>query len=516
MVTVTGNTEQVIAIDIGTTGVKTALIDRNGNILARNHVKYPTYHKEKQIEQDPDDWWKACVQSFQSLSEKVARNRLAGIILTGQMQDLIPVSYDAKTNQREHISNAILYSDTRATEETVEIRRLLGEEKLAELTGNIIDETSIPAKLLWLKKNKKEVYSSAQYILLGAHDYISWKLTGKPRCDYTNASTTSLLSIQNNTWAEEILSALGLKTDLLPELVPSQQCDGNLAPDMAELLNLPAGTPVFHGCGDVGSNTVGANAGESGSFSCYLGTSGWIAATTGSVMVNPRTGIFNLRHPDPSKIIQVGPMLTAGGNVDWAINVCFENRSIRDVYKEFNTEASKASPGCRGLVYLPYLAGERSPFKDPEALGCFVGLDTSTRRSDLFRAVLEGVAFGMRSIIEVISKSTGDVPGILTVSGGGARLPVWCQILSDVFECTVQIQENAETAGLLGLVVILGKELGWYSDYSLPPGFLRIKDRYFPEDEKSKTYRALYSVFRDLYPSLKPAFKRLRNIQKTV
>ncbi|MGB9586416.1 MAG: FGGY-family carbohydrate kinase, partial [Anaerolineales bacterium] len=280
----------------------------------------------------------------------------------------------------------------------------------------------------------------------------------------------------------------------------------------------PEGTPVYHGSGDVGSATVGAGAGMPGSISCYLGTSGWIAATALVGFADPKKGIYNLRHPDPSKIIKVGPMLMAGGNVDWAINAIGNCKSGKERYRAFNDEVLAVRSSK--LIYLPYLIGERAPFKDPDARGAFIGIERSTTRGQIYRAILEGVTFAMRSIYETMvtqdNLSIMTDSGLFSLSGGGAKSPIWPQIIADVFNRKVIVPKEAEMAGIWGAYIILGKELGWFSNYSLPKEILKDYVSFVPISENNKEYERLYKIFLELYPALKKSFSSLAGIRTNI
>lgn len=495
--------EQIIAIDIGTTGAKTALISRSGEILARHYGTYETMAQHSQAEQNPEDWWEAVRQGILGVNSYVDEKNFCGISLGGQMQDLISLG-------SEHVlAPTILYSDTRAQTEIQEIEQRIGQDRLKNITGNIQDASSLLAKLLWLKKHKPERYNALKTVLLGAHDYIAWKLTGSTNTDFTTAATTGLLDITRNTWALDIMSAVRLRTDILPQLVQAHHVDGQLSSEMAASLGLPAGCPIFHGSGDVGTATLGANAGEPGTTSCYLGTSGWVATTTENVLADPESGIFNLRHPDPTKIIQVGPMLLAGGNLQWIVEQISSFSQEEHRYDLLNEKAAVIKPGSNGVLYLPYLSGERSPFKAPEARGSFIGLSRETTREELYRAALEGVTFAMRSIQEAMTGPDLNLQS-LTLSGGGAKSALWAQIFADVFHCRVVVLERAEEVGLIGAVLMAGKALDWYPGYLLPPELLRVKRKYEPQEQNRQLYDELYSIFRQLYPSLRESWSALK------
>lgn len=499
--------QQIMAIDVGTTGTKTALITRAGEMLARHYVPYETMTRQGRIEQNPEDWWNAVKQGILTMNVSVERENLSGIILGGQMQDLIMLAENGL------LAPTILYSDTRAQAEIREIQEIIGEDLLKRITGNIPDASSLPAKLLWVKRHLPEVYGRIKTVLFGAHDYIAWKLTGSGRTDFTTAATTGLFDIRQNTWALDILHQSGLRTDILPQLVPGDAIDGNLSEELAGLLGLPAGCPVFHGSGDVGTTTLGSNAGEPGTTSCYLGTSGWIASTTDNRLADPENGIFNLRHPDTAQIIQVGPMLLAGGNIQWIIEQISTFPDEETRYDLLNTAAATVPPGSHGVLYLPYLCGERAPFKAPEARGGFVGLSRETTREQLYRAALEGVAFAMRSIQESISGPELNLQ-TLTLTGGGAKSSLWSQIFADVFHCEVLVLEHAEEVGLVGAALMVGKALGWYSGYLLPPELLNVTRAYAPKAENIQRYNALYAVFRQLYPALRKSWSALNEYRE--
>ncbi|MCP4401631.1 MAG: hypothetical protein GY801_30565 [bacterium] len=500
--------QQILAIDIGTSGAKTALIARSGDILAKHSSSYETMSQHGRIEQDPDDWWEAVKQGILTINSYIEETHFCGIILGGQMQNLIALGPPEGL-----LAPAILYSDTRAQDEICEIERKVGADRLKRTTGNLQDASSLLAKLLWLKTHKSKIYNALDTILLGAHDYIAWKLTGSTNSDFTTAATTGLLDIRTNAWAVELMKEIGLRTDILPQLVPADYIDGRLSSEIADLLGLPADCSVFHGSGDVGTATLGANAGKPGTTSCYLGTSGWLASSTENVLNDPERGLFNLRHPDPAKIIQVGPMLLAAGNIQWFVEQISSFSGEENSYDLLNERAAAVKPGANGILYLPYLSGERSPFKAPEARGGFIGLSRDTTREELYRAALEGVVFAMRSIQESITGPEIHLKS-LTLSGGGAKSSLWAQIFADVFHCEVVVLERAEEVGLIGAALICGKALGWYADYHLPSELLRVEKLCTPQEDHRQLYDELYTIFRRQYPLLRESWSALQKYRE--
>ena len=459
----------VISVDIGTTAAKVSLVERSGNILHTSVHSYPLESEASRVEQDPLLWWDAFRKGVHEIYSSQKETAPEALVLSGQMQDLIRIS-----NGRV-FGNAILYSDTRARDEWIQINKDLGENFLVNTTENLFDPASLSCKILWLKNNESYKINSKTKILLGAHDYVCWKLTNRYVTDYTNAASTGLMNFKSNRWDLNILNYLGLTKENLPELVPADEITGWVTPEAAWETGLSEGLPVIHGAGDAGASTIGAGAGETGVISCYLGTSGWIAVT-GERTVNPDSGIFNLRHPDPNQVINIGPMLTTGGNVEWALNTFLAdgNNSLSDnMFDTYTKKASNAPPGSGGVFYLPYLTGERSPFRDPDARGAFIGMGRDTGQSEMFRAVLEGTSYSLKSILDMISPVNQSDKQIY-LSGGGARDPLWAEILASVTGCTVLIASNARETGVLGNTVLAGRALGWFDTYKLPSGFLKI------------------------------------------
>jgi xylulokinase len=496
----------LIVMDAGTTGVKANLIERSGRILGSHQASYSSTTKGNTVEQQPEDWWRAAIECLRAITAELGQVTLDGIALSGQMQNLILGS------KGEVIAPAILYSDTRAQSEAEIISQQIGEVTLQSATGNLQDASSLLAKLLWLKKHRSRQYTESDILMIGAHDFLAWKLCGVHLADYTTAATTGLLDLHANAWALDILTALNLRTDFLPTLAPSGTLAGHLHHAAAAATGLPSGLPIYHGSGDAATATVGAGAGEPGHFYAYLGSSGWLAATRHGEPVDPGSGIFNLRHPDTKRLILIGPMLTAAGNFGW-LNATFGEleaivswSSTSDSYAALERSAAEAKPGSGGVLYLPHLAGERAPFRDPHARGVFFGLSTTTTRADIYRAVLEGVTLSMRAIRETMLTSELETISVLNLVGGGARSALWAQIFADVFDCQVNVLAGPSDAGTRGAAIITGKALGWHDSYIPPGDFFPLQSSFTPQPSSLEVYNQSFEVFRQIYPALKPVF----------
>ncbi len=486
-------TKTWLAFDIGTTGTKAALVDDAGRVLRSASREYPTHTGAGGVvEQDAADWWNAVLHTCRELD---ARDEAEAIALTGQMQDAILVRADG-----EAMRPVILYSDTRARAEVGQVVEMLGVEQLRELTGNDQDAGSLLPKLVWLKTHEPASLADSTWLLLGAADYIAFRMTGVAATDTTTASTTGLMSLNDRQALDKsVLDALGIgdSARLLPPFLPGGTRIGKLTPGAATALGLSSGIPVYSGPGDAGATTLGAGSGEIGAAYAYLGTSGWIAFTAAHSAL-PGRGVITLAHPDPALYIQVAPLLTAGGNLEWVRNL-FDT----DDYDGVISGALGTPPA--NLLYLPYLRGERSPFSDPLARGAFVGLNMDSTKHDLYRAVLEGVVFAYRHALDTLAPESTKA---LALTGGGARSRQWCQLFSDILGIPVAVPADVGNVGVRGAVLAAQVVSGEQRRYA-PPGFFPSDVTLKPDTRHSPHYEKQYSVFRDLYPALKDAFGKM-------
>ncbi len=510
--------DNIVALDIGTTGVKAALVDRRGQIVASAYAGYPTYTDGNRIEQEPEAWWRATGEALAALWREmpVARS-VAGVALSGQMQDTILLGSQGA------VGRAILYSDCRAEAEARLLDEQIGEARLAAISGNSQTATSVLAKWLWLARQAPARLAATQTLLLGAHDYITWQLCGARTTDYTTAATTGLLDLRANCWNETTIRTLGLDLALLPELRRAGEQVGLVSASAAQVTGLPVGTPVFQGVGDLGATTVGVGAGVPGRLYGYLGTSGWLASTLTQAEPCPERGIFTVRHPDPAQVIQVVPMLTAGGNLEWLRGIFHSiSASVLGLetvapgvdYDLLNRLASSVPAGSRGLLYLPYLGGERSPFSAPDARACFIGLSAESQPSELARAVLEGTALAYRALREALGPES--VTDSLLLVGGGAKSPVWTQILADVLGAPVHVAADPGNAAARGAALIAGQTLGWFDSYAPLPDFFPIAQTYTPNPAHRDLYDRLFALFASLHLQLASTFAGLAAIRRGI
>lgn len=511
--------QQVIAaLDVGTTAAKAALVTREGAIVATASRSYETQTGPGGVmEQRPEDWWAAACEAMRACEP--GRFEVAALGLTGQMQDLIAVGPSGP------LRPTILYSDTRAAGEAAHVERVWGAERWWAVTGNLQDAASLPAKLLWLKRHEPRTYRQTRWVLLGAHDYIAWRACGEAVTDLTTASTTGLLELAGGRWARALLESLDVRTDFLPDLAPAWSVTGRLLPEAAQAMGLPAGIPVVHGAGDAATTTLGAGAGDPGRSYLYLGTSGWLAMTSPGGWAEPTSGVFTLRHPEPGWTLLIGPLLTAAGNLEW-----LRRQLGEPPYEALEALARGASPGSGGVLYLPYLAGERSPFREPRARAAFLGIGAATGRAELVRSVMEGVAFALRSVAEAMMQpQTGDGSGRgaggaaasdggdggvdhggwgigglgpIGAAGGGCRSDLWCEIIAAVLRRPLYRLAGAQDVGIRGAAILAGRAVGWFDSLVPGAGFFPVDRVFVPDDEAMGVYDRLYREFVECNPYL--------------
>jgi len=475
----------VVGIDVGTTGVKAIAISPDGEILGRAERGYPlsTPHPGWS-EQDPEDWWGATDAALSDLSV----GDVAGIGLSGQMHGLVVLD-DAERVLRP----AILWNDQRTAAECAEIEELVGLERLIALTGNRALTGFTAPKLLWLRRHEPETYARVRHVLL-PKDYVRLRLAGEQATDAADASGTLLLDVANRRWSGEVLEALELPSDWLPPVLES--------PDRSGLVgasdSLLQGVPVAAGAGDQPAAALGVGIDRPGPLSVVLGTSGVVLAALPAYRADPEARVHAFCHAVPGGWQAMGVMLSAAGSLQWLHDVVAPGAS----FEELTREAERWQPGAEGLVFLPYLAGERTPHADPDARGAFAGLQLRHDRGALVRAVLEGVAFGLRDSLELLG-SLGVEAERGRVSGGGARGRLWLEIVASVLGIPLELTA-VEEGSAFGAALLGGVAGGVFADvHDAVARCVRVREVVEPTPEWSRAYDELYPRYRALYPTLK-------------
>ena len=429
----------VIGVDIGTSGTKTVLFDEKGNAVSSFLVEYPLYQpKIGWAEQDPEDWWNATYTSINSVIKQSGVNPadIKGIGLSGQMHGLVMLDKDGNV-----LRKSIIWCDQRTTAEADELTEKVGKERLVEITGNPALTGFTAAKILWVQKNEPELYAKTAKILL-PKDYIRYKLTGEYATEVSDASGMQLMDIKNRCWSDEVLEKLNIDKNLLGKMYESCEVTGKVHQEAAKLTGLNEGTIVVGGAGDQAAGAVGNGIVKTGIVSSTIGTSGVVFAHMDNIQIDKEGRVHTLCHAVPGKWHVMGVTQGAGLSLKWyRDNFCHAEMDAADgmgvdPYYLMDKQAEKIAPGCEGLIYLPYLMGERSPHNDPNAKGVFFGLSAKHTKYDMLRAVMEGVSYSLNDCMSVI-KEMGIDASEVRASGGGGKSKLWRQMQADMFGCDI-------------------------------------------------------------------------------
>jgi xylulokinase len=429
-----------LGIDISTTGSKAIIIDERGEI--RTAASSPhTLQSPRPLwsEQDPDQWWEAASASIHAALQQagLAGEDIAAVGLTGQMHGLVLLDEAGKV-----LRPAILWNDQRTQAQCDEIHARIGKEKFIQVTGNVALTGFTAPKILWVGENEPEVYARIAHVLL-PKDFVRYKLTGDMAMDKADGSGTVLMDLKSRHWSPEILSALDIPINWMPKLYEGPEITGTVTSEAADRTGLPAGIPVVAGGGDQAAQAVGVGAIHEGIVALTLGTSGVVFATTNSPFIEPGGRLHAFCHSVPDRWHLMGVMLSAAGSLRWYRDTFAPTMD----YDQLLEPAAGIAPGADGLLFLPYLTGERTPHPDPLARGAFVGLTVRHTMPHLTRAVLEGVAFGLRDSFELMKNAGLASIDQVRISGGGAKSLLWQQILADVFDSQLATVNTTEGRG---------------------------------------------------------------------
>jgi xylulokinase len=492
-----------IGIDSSTTATKALLVDEQGDVVAVAASEYD-YETPRPLwtEQHPDLWWNGAVQSIRGILAQsgIDPKAVAAIGLTGQMHGLVLLDEAGQV-----LRPAILWNDQRTGAQCDEMRARLGKPRLIAITGNDALTGFTAPKILWVQENEPDVWARARHILL-PKDYVRFKLTGDYAMDCADGAGTILFDLKTRTWSPEVLAALDIPAAYLPPTHEGPAVTGYLGPEAAEATGLSVGVPVVAGGGDQAAGAVGVGAVQTGIVSLALGTSGVVFATTGGPFVEPEGRLHAFCHAVPGRWHFMGVMLSAAGSLRWYRDTVAPGMSFDDLVGE----AAAVPPGSEGLFYLPYLTGERTPYPDPLARGAFVGLTVRHGRPHMTRAVLEGVAYGLRDSFELIKAAGGARVEQVRASGGGAKSPLWRQILADVFGAEL-VTVNTTEGAAFGAALLAGVGAGVWPDVDAAcRRTIHVTGATRPEPAAVAVYDRRYPVYRSLYPALKPTFEAVQ------
>lgn len=418
---------------------------------------------------------------------------------SGQMMGCLPVNAKG-----EPLRRAIIWMDQRSLGQAEEIKSKLGEWEYYITTGVRPNATWSLPKFMWLRDNQPEILRKA-YRFLMAKDFIIMRLTGKFVTDYSDASLSGSLSIKERNWAFEFLRELNIPSDLFPDIMHSTYVVGELGAKEAHETGLNQGTRVVLGGGDGPCATVGSGCVNEGDVYIYVGTSSWISATTSKHLKDPKMRFFNMWHLDKNLFTPAGTMQMAGGSYEWIKNLLFDRRHSRSAYDSMEKMASRIEPGAAGIVFIPYLMGERAPVWDSRARGVFFGITLAHDRGHLIRAVIEGVSINLRLILEAFEENDIDVKEIRMI-GGVVKSSLWRSVITDCLGKPTLLVTNPEEATSRGAMLAAAVGDGAFRDFRSAVRLITTQERYSPNEDNFKRYREIKARFVSIYSSLRPIF----------
>ncbi len=501
----------ILGVDIGTSGCKSLLVDENGTVIASAYASYSvSTPKPGWTEQDPRDWWEAVVVTVNNLlAEMKPRPEISCIGLCGQMHGMVMLDKEANL-----VYPCILWSDQRTGKQCEEIcEKAGGLEGLLKLTNNRMLTGYTGGKILWMRENEPSLYAKAAKIL-NPKDYIRYKMTGDYATDVSDASGTGLFNVRDRKWSYKLLDALDIPHDMLPKCFESTEVTGSLSERAAKELGLRKGIPVAGGGGDAVIQSTGSGMVSQGIIGLTIGTGGNVTAVLDSYQDNPDGNLQVFCNNMPGKWHVMGVMISAGGALAWLRDLLGDDeksvsgRLGESIYSIFDKEASTVNHGSDGLLFLPYLNGERCPHADANARGAFIGLNLKHRKPHLIRSVLEGVTFGLKDIMGLF-KEIGISSKRILSSGGGANSDLWRQIQADVFESDVYTVNTSVYGGAYGAALVAGAAVGIWTSLEEAAGLLQTMTVNSPSRKGSAIYNELYPIYRDLYWQLKDTYIKL-------
>ena len=492
----------LLGLDVGTSGVRCIAIDHQGAVRAEASVEHPSSSpRPGWSEQRPEDWWEGARRAIAEVASNVGGD-IVGLGLTGQMHGAVFL------DQADHVIRpALLWNDQRTAAQCEAITERVGAHRLIEIAGNPALTGFQAPKILWLRDEEAKSYARLHSVLL-PKDYLRLRLTGDKATDASDASGTLLLDLKERGWSREIVDALEVPIEWLPRVHEAPAATGQVRADVASDLGLPAGVVVAAGGGDNAAAAVGNGVVRDGLVSCSIGTSGVLFAHSDVLSLDLSGRLHAFCHAVPERYHLMGVTLAAGASLRWWGEVVG-----KPDYDELSELASHAPPGAEGLVFLPYLTGERTPHMDPHARGAFVGLTSRHGLGHLTRAVMEGVAFSLRDSLE-ITVGLGIKPNQIRATGGGARSAFWRQLLADVMSCPI-VRTEADEGPAYGAALLAGVASGVYTDVAEATAQISLRpDICEPDPSAARRYMDYYAAYRELYPATRSAMHSLSDLAR--
>ena len=501
----------VIGIDLGTSACKVLALSEHLKIIAESTAKYSTHvPRPGWSEQNPIDWWEATRSALEEVTIQLKEKgyEISGIGLTGQMHSLVLLDKEGNI-----LRPSILWNDQRNYEQCKKaIEKLGGLEEVIRMINNGILTGVTVGKILWVIENEPHIFSKV-YKFLVPKDFIRFKLTGEYVMDVSDASGTHMFDVKNRQWCYELINKLEIPEKILPErVVESAEVSGVVKKSVADLFDWDGDIPVVGGGADVVVQSVSSGSTSSEKLCLIVGTAGIVAITMDEFIKNSDGILQFYCNVIPSKYIIYGCTLAAGGSLEWLKSATCETEEIvaralgKSVFEIMSAEAEKSPVGSGGIIFLPFLSGERAPHPDPNARGLFIGLHLKSSKNDIIRSILEGVAYSLRSVSELMMKIGKLKIKEVYLTGGGTMSELWRQIFSDVFGTTVKTLRYSEKGGAFGAAALAGVGVGIWKNIEQVVNMLELTHVNNPIQENVEKYDRLYNIYTNLYPTLKKVF----------
>jgi len=497
-------TELVLAIDAGTTGVRSMFFDRSGNVVARAYAEYESlYPHPSWVEQRSEDWWKKSCETIQQCVRKasISPEHVVSISVTNQRETVVPIDADGNP-----LRNAIVWQDRRTIPQCEWIRKQIPPAQVYSITGLTIDPYFTAPKILWIRENEKDNFNATDKFLL-VHDYLIYKLSGELITDYSNASRTLLLDVRTGKWSDKMMVALGIPIDKLPKAIESGSPAGELSEEAAKVTGLKSGTPIIAGGGDQQCAALGVGVVREGMIKSTTGTGTFLLAHSKTVRLDPAMRVLCSRHVVPNAFVVEASMFTTGSALRWfRDNLGSEEKAVADEqrldpYDVITEAASRIAPGSEGVIHVPHFVGAGAPNWNPRARGIFAGLALGHTRAHLIRAILEGVSYEIRTNIEVM-RELGLPSREVRVTGGAARSDLWMQIQADVLRTPV-IRTKLEEATAIGAAILAFKGIGVFKSVSqASEAMVNTLPPLHPRAETLGVYKRGFETFKALYDAI--------------
>ncbi|MGA8270603.1 MAG: xylulokinase [Candidatus Sulfotelmatobacter sp.] len=493
----------LLGIDVGTGGTRALVIDEVGRVVSTATEDHRPFASPQigWAEQDPSDWWRACGAAVRNALAKsqLGGDQIACVGLSGQMHGAVLLDESARV-----VRPALIWCDVRTEKQSEELTARIGLERLIQLTCNPALTNFTLTKCLWVRENEPENWRRVRSLML-PKDYVRFELTGERATDVADASGTLLLDVVHRRWSKEMLELVQIDESMLPKLYESPEVCGKISVAGAAATGLQSGTPVVAGAGDQAAGSIGMGVVSTGTVSATIGTSGVVLAATDSPALDPGGRLHTFCHGVPGRWLVMGVTQAAGLSLRWFRDQFGACNGHRDSYETLTAEAANAPSGSDGLLWAPYLMGERTPYLDPAARGTLVGLTASHTRAHVIRAIMEGVTFSLRDTFTIFQQIKVPVKTI-RLGGGGARSALWRQIQADTYGQRVETVA-AEEGAAYGAAILAGVGVKvWPSVDAACSSVVRIAGDVNPNSENSQAMGKAYAAYRRVYPAMKSIF----------